>query len=110
MPVSIYKFERNPGVDRNAFAMAALNLCRAVKAANPKVQSHRFYWVDANTIGFVVQGQNGFNDYNPNPDPNVAKAQFALADMANMTNIGLWADAGVGERSWEIAGKPSGTD
>ena len=109
MPIRFGKFERYPGADRNQLARAALAYCRLVRQ-QPKIQSARFYWADGgNTIGFVTEGAPGCFDYNPTPNPEMAKAGFALADLGSFKGTETWADAGAGERNWEIADRPSGT-
>ena len=109
MPIRLMKFERFPTTDRNAFARAVLQYCRLVRQQE-KVQSSRFYWADGgNTVGLIIEGQPGCFDYNPEPDPELLKAQFAIADLASLRMNETWADAGAGERSWERAGRPSGT-
>jgi hypothetical protein len=108
MPVRLMKFERNPNVDRNEFARAVLQLCRAQRR-QPKIQDARFFWVDGgNTVGLLVQGQPGCFDFNPEPDPELMKAGFAVTDMASLRMNETWNDAGIGERNWERAGRPSG--
>jgi len=56
----------------------------------------------------LVVGATDF-DYNPEPNPEVGKAAFALADLASPGTTEEWADAGVGARNWERAGRPTGT-
>ncbi len=108
MPVQMQKLERYPGTDRDKFARAVLNYCRAYRS-DPKIGGAQFYWADAgNTIGVVVWGEPGCFDYNPNPDPNMLKAAFAVADLGNQRSSEVWQDAGPGARSWEAAGRPSG--
>jgi hypothetical protein len=101
------KWDRYPTSDRNAFGLAALNLCRALRT-QPKIRSARFYWVTGNMVAIVVEGEPDCFDYNPEPDPEVGKAAFALADLAHQESIETWGDAGVGERNWQRAGRPSG--
>lgn len=108
MPIRFGKVERHPGSDRNQFAVAALAYCRLLRN-QPKVQSARFYWADGgNTIGIVVEGAPGCFDHNPDPNPELLKAGFALADLGSFKDSETWADAGAGERNWEMAGRPAG--
>jgi len=44
----------------------------------------------------LVVGATDF-DYNPEPNPEVGKAAFALADLASPGTTEQWADAGVGD-------------
>lgn len=108
MPVQLIKFERNPGADRNQLANAVLQYCRAQRA-QPKITSARFFWVDGgNTIGMITEGQPGCFDYNPNPDPNLLKAMFAVSDLASWKATETWQEAGIGARTWDTAGRPTG--
>jgi len=108
MPLRLMKWGRYPTSDRNAFGMAALGFCWAQRA-QPKIRSARFHWATANTVAVVVEGESACFDYNPELNPEVVKAAFALADLAHPGTIETWADAGVGEPNWERAGRPTGT-
>ena len=108
MPLQVTKWDRYPTSDRNTFGLAALNFCRALRT-QPKIRNARFYWATANSVAVVVEGEPGCFDYNPEPNPEVGKAAFALADLASPGTTEEWADAGVGARNWERAGRPTGT-
>ncbi len=108
MPVRLYKVERYPGVDRQRFALAVLQYCRALRH-QPKMRSARFYWADANTAGLILEGETGCFNETDEQDPELAQANFALADLCSLRMVETWADAGRSERSWERAGRPSGT-
>lgn len=110
MPIRYAEFTRRPGADRDAFAKAALNACRALKGTNEKVRSSRFYWGNWNTIAMVTDGEPGWMDHRP-PEQNAAvvKAFADLFDLADQTYLREAADAGGGERAYVVAGRPSGT-
>jgi hypothetical protein len=107
MPIGFTRWQRREGVDRNDFALAALEVCRRART-NPKVRGARFYWHNASEITLLVDGELGFDDYNPDPDPEGVKAQFALDDLGILVESQTWGDAGAGTQTWETAGEPSG--
>jgi hypothetical protein len=110
MPINYQRWERRDGVDRNEFALAVLDACRRTRATNPKVRSSRYYWADGgNTVAVLTEGEPGFNDYNPDPDPDLGKALFRMNDLARMLDSQSWADAGLGTQNWERSGSPTGT-
>lgn len=110
MPIQMQKWERRDGVDRNDFALAVLDLCRHMRGSNPKIRSARFYWADpGNTVVMLTDGEPGWDDYNPEPNPETSAAMFRVADMGRLLDTENWADAGVGQRTWQRAGSPSGT-
>ncbi len=109
MPIAFQRWERRDGVDRDEFALAALEACRRTRTTNPKVRSSRFYWHSASEIVILTEGEQGWNDYNPDPDPEWQKAAFVLDDLARVTQQETWGDAGAGTQTWEQAGRPSGT-
>src|SRR5438094_107080 len=109
MPIRLMKFERYPTTNRDAFARAMLQYGRLART-QPKMQAARYFWVDGgNTIGLLLEGQPGCFDYNLEPDPELVKAGFALADMATLRSNETWTDAGAGMRNWERGGRPTGT-
>ncbi len=109
MPINYQLWQRRDGVDRNEFGLAVLDVCRRVRATNPKVRSSRYYWVDGgSTVAVLTEGELGFNDYNPDPDPDLQKANFRLDDLAHALAFQTWADAGAGTQAWDRADSPTG--
>ena len=94
MPLHVGKFERYPSADRNALALAALEWCRAARASEG-VNDSRFYWVDPNEIVVVTDAEPGAWGPGADVEPSarMAKALFALADLARSTSSETWADA-----------------
>lgn len=110
MPIRYAEFTRRPGADRDAFAKAALNVCRALKGTNEKVRSSRFYWGNWNTIALVTEGEPGWMDWRPpEQDTPVVKAFAGLFELADQTYLRDAGDAGTGQRAYEVAGRPQGT-
>lgn len=105
MPIGFSRYERRDGADRNELALTALELCRRQKA-NPKVRSARYYWHGASEIVFITDGEPGWNDYNPNPDPGMTKALFKIDSLARFVGQETWREAGLGTRDWERADRP----
>ena len=97
MPLHVAKYERFPSADRNDLALAALEWCRAARAANG-VNDSRFYWIDPNEIVVVTDAEPG--SWGPGSGAEVssqaATALFTLADLARNTSTETWADARAG--------------
>ena len=104
MPLHVSKYERLPGADRNALGIAALEACRAARAA-AGVSSSLFYWVNPNEIAILTDAEPG--SWGPGagatPDARNAKAFFALADLARQTVNETWVDAKAGEENYKLS-------
>lgn len=100
----VSRFERYPGADRNALAMAALEWCRAARA-HDGVNDSRFYWIDPNEIAVVTDADPG--SWGPGSGAQLseraAKAVFGLADLARNTSTETWADARSGAEMFNRA-------
>jgi hypothetical protein len=109
MSVLLFRAEKFPTSDRNAFAQAALAFCRASKSLGDV--SGRFYWIGPNSIGFIFQGTkpellNRLNGTSSEqPDAELELARFALADLAEVSNAERWMDPGQGEATYRAAGR-----
>ena len=95
-------WERRDNTDRNDFANAALAMCRSIKAMDD-VTSSKFYWYNADTIVIWTEGEASAFDYRP--EPNAAKAAFALSDLARPKMSWRLADAKLGEEIFKSSGK-----
>jgi hypothetical protein len=104
MPLHVSKFERYPTADRNALAAAALEWCRAARAADG-VNDSRFYWIDPNEIAIVTDAEPGAwgAGSNAQPTARAAKAIFALADLARNTSTETWGDAKAGAEMFNLS-------
>jgi hypothetical protein len=100
--------QKYQNTDRNEFALATVQACRTLRA-NPKIQSAQYFWVDVgNTIAIVTQGEPGCFDFDPEGNPEISKAMFALHDMGTMVSNETWSDAARGQKTWAESGSPSG--
>jgi hypothetical protein len=95
-------WERRDNTDRNDFANASLALCRSIKTMTG-VTSSRFYWYNADTIVIWTEGEA--SAFEMPPEPNVAKAFFTLADLAQTTRNWRLADARLGADTYRAAGR-----
>lgn len=104
MPLHLSKWERRAGSDRDMFGNAALNLCRVARSVDG-VRSARFYWANADTVGFAVDAEPGAWGTGSAAPPNAdqAKAMFALSDLARQTSAETWGEAGAGEAMYRSA-------
>ena len=101
MTISVMHFERRDAADREELGKTAFALTQAMKT-DDDVASARFYWVDADTIVIMVDTAT-VSDTPPNTD--VARAMFALSDLARQTRSERWLDPGAGERTYRSAGR-----
>ena len=95
-------WERRDNADRNDLGNAALAVCRSLKAMDA-VTSSRFYWHNADTIVIWTEGEA--SAFEMPPDLNVAKAFYALADLAKTTKDWRLLDAKLGEEAYRAAGR-----
>jgi len=101
MPMTVTYWERRDNADRDSFAKAALNVCRASRS-RPGIRSSRFYWL--NNDNLVLQTEvDSLDIFNGPPPPEVAKALFALSDQARTIRMERWVDAGQGEQTYRQA-------
>ena len=99
MTLAVHKWERRDGADREAFARAALALCRAART-QPHNRSTRFYWTNQDTIA-IIRDFDGNNRPNGLPPAEIAKALYALSDLARQVSSEEWVDAGFGEEHYQ---------
>ncbi|HLZ71797.1 MAG TPA: hypothetical protein VKV26_17990 [Dehalococcoidia bacterium] len=94
-------WERCDNADRDTFARAALNLCRAQRTQHG-IRNSRFYWFGIDTL--VVQTDaESLDVFNSPPPPEASTAVFALSDQAHQIRMERWQDAAVGEQSYRNA-------
>lgn len=102
MSIHVWQYERRDDADREALGKGALALTQAIKAADG-VRSSKFYWVNADTVVVLTDGESSFSDAPPTAD--AARALFALSDLARQTRDEQWIDPGTGERTYRDAGR-----
>ena len=80
MPLHVAKYQRFQSADRNALGLAALEFCRAARAADG-VNNSRYFWIDPNEIAILTEADPGAwgNGSASQPSPRAAAAVFALA-------------------------------
>jgi hypothetical protein len=77
-------------------------LCKSIRA-NEDVRYSRFYWYGADTIVILTEAEA--TAFEPPPDPEAAKAAFALADLAKSTMNWRLSDPRTGEETYRKAGR-----
>ena len=107
MPLNIMKMTRRDGTDRGEFALAALDLCRQYRGQD-SVRDARYWWDNASTIAVVVETEPGVTLPSLNAAAEVAKAGFALDDLAQPVGFESYGEARAGADAWERADRPSG--
>ena len=100
--LQISKFEMHSGADRNQFGNAAFNLCKAARAT-PGVVDAKYYWVNANCIGFIIDADPGAWGPGSASTAETAKASFALADVSSQTSNEHWMGAREGTENYNLA-------
>lgn len=103
MPLSISRWERRDNSDRDAFARAALDLCRAWRAEDG-VRGARFYWASADTLVTMLDAESP-EVFDRQPNAMRGRALFALSDLARNLGNERWGDARTGEEAFHIAGR-----
>tara|TARA_B100000963_G_C22586521_1_gene653390 strand:+ start:1096 stop:1404 length:309 start_codon:yes stop_codon:yes gene_type:complete len=97
----IAKYEMRSDADRNAFGMAALGVCNAAKV-NDGVNDAKFFWVNPNLIGIIVDAEKGAWGSDADPSADVMKAFFVLADLSNQVSNEIWMSASIGEERFKM--------
>jgi len=98
----VSKWRVNNGGDRAKFGVLALDMCKQAKTESG-VDDARFYWCDANTIGFVISAKVG--SWGPGSSISGAtnKAIFALADISQVVSDESWMSARDGEDNYNAS-------
>ncbi len=97
----IAKYEMRSDADRNSFGLAALSVCKAAKASDG-VNDAKFFWVNPNLIGIIVDAEKGAWGSDTDPTPQTMKAFFDLADLSNQVSNEIWMSAGIGEERFKM--------
>jgi hypothetical protein len=98
MALALTYWERRDGIDRDAFARAALDLCRAART-RPGFRGSRFYWAGIDTIA-VVADVESMEAVDTLPTPESSRAAFALSDLARQVRTERLMDAARGEQAY----------
>ena len=97
----IAKYEMRSDADRNSFGLAALAVCKAAKS-NDGVNDAKFFWVNPNLIGIIVDAEKGAWGSDTDPTADVMRAFFDLADLSNQVSNEIWMSAGIGEERFKM--------
>jgi hypothetical protein len=109
MSLLLFRAEKFPAIDRNAFAESALAFCRATRSLGDV--SSRFYWIGPNTVGFICEASSpeSLNQISGTstqpPSGDIEKARFALADLAEVSGAERWMAPARGEATYRAAGR-----
>ena len=104
MPLHVGRWERRDGVDRDAFANAALAVCRNARATDG-VRNSRFYWATIGQIAIPVGADAGAwgQGSGSGPTPEGGKAFFGISDVARVRSQEIWGEAGPGEEAYRLS-------
>jgi hypothetical protein len=95
----VSKWRVNEGAKRAEFGVLALAMCKLAKIEEG-VSDARFYWCDANTIGFVIEAEAGCWGPGSKLAGATNKSVFDLADIAQVISDEVWMSAKVGEMNY----------
>ncbi len=101
--VEIIIYERRDNTDRVAFGNAALAYCRAFRAIEG-VTSAKFYWLYANSIVFIAEGERDVLDKLADND-DWDRALFEVEDMARRVQTMRLSDPRTGQETYQRAGR-----
>ncbi len=101
MDVGISRWERRDGTDRDQLGQAALAYCRAMRSFEG-VHGARFYWANPDTVVVLTEVDSSEVLYRQ-ASPDLARATFALADLARQTGAESLFDARTGEETFRAA-------
>ena len=102
MQYGVWHIERRDSAERDNFARAALDFCRAVRQLDG-VDGCRFYWKPVDTIVIVAEGGSAAAWNVVSTD--VTNAQFDLADLGRIVNYEVWLDARSGQDAYVASGR-----
>ncbi len=103
MAIMVIHWERRDNADRGALGSAALDFCRASRTVEG-MRDCRFYWANADTVVVQADAESTEVFYRPTTPP-VARALFALADLARQTSDERWMEPGMGQETYRAAGR-----
>jgi hypothetical protein len=101
MDIGYSRWERRDGADRDAFGLAALEYCRAMREENG-VSDARFYWSGVDTVSLLAYVESA-DVLNRLTGTRFAAATFALADLGRQRAAEMWLDAHVGAAIYAAA-------
>ncbi|MFC1886776.1 hypothetical protein ACFLZM_06950 [Thermodesulfobacteriota bacterium] len=102
MPIDFSIWERRDGSDRRALGEAAFAFCRAIRSRDGIISS-RFYWYRTDKVVFWTEGDEGA--FGAQPDAEIAKAGFALADLSREVMHCRFSEPRLGEEAYRTAGR-----
>jgi hypothetical protein len=103
MAIIVNHWSRRDGASMEKLGQAAYELCRTSRAAQG-LRSSRFYWVNSDTI--VIQSEaDSFEALDRPPTPELAKAVFALSDLARADATERWMDPRDATETYRRAGR-----
>lgn len=101
MDIGISRWERRDAADRDQLGRAALAFCKAQRLSDG-VHSVRFYWANPDTVVVLTEVDSSDVLYRQ-ASPDLARATFALADLARQTATESLFDARAGEATFRAA-------
>ena len=99
MTIAVQKWTRRSDADREEFAMAALEYCKALKK-EPGVQDARFYCPLMDTAA-VLAYLDSPDMWNRMLGPHAAEAAFRMSDLGRETSNEVWFEARAAQDMWE---------
>ena len=103
MAIRATHWRRRDGADREAFGSAAYDFCRASRTVQG-MNNSRFYWTDTDTL--VILGDAESAEVFDRPGtPEIGKAVFVLADLAQQIRDERWVDPRSGQEAYRQAGR-----
>lgn len=103
MHLGMSYWERRDAADRDAFASAALGVCRATRKQDG-INDCRFFWRDSDTIMILTDAESK-EAFDRRPGPEVFAAIFALSDAARAAGSDEFISPGDGMRAYRDAGR-----
>jgi hypothetical protein len=103
MAIMVGRWERRDGAEMEALGSAALAYCQAVKT-RPGVRGCRFFWLSPDRIVIQSEGDSA-QVFDQPPDAGLAKALFALSDLARAVDSERWMDPRDGQAAYRTAGR-----
>lgn len=101
MDIGMSRWERREGADRDQLGRAALAYCRALRGSDG-VHGARFYWANPDALVVLTEAESAAVLYRQ-ASPEVARATFALADLARQTGAETLFDAKAAEAMYRAA-------
>ncbi len=103
MAVTLTKWERREGTDREELGNAAFVLCREQRA-RPGVTGCRFFWTNPDEVAVLAEAESA-QVFDEPPKPEMTRALFHLSDLARQTVTERWIDPRDGMEAYRTAGR-----